>query len=148
VLAGFFAFNPFMLQNLSALGEELLVEGRILDELRLIFFRRCHLGFLIFHKTCVESTKSRDRNSTGWPHYSFNASWRYGLRTSHYAKTLRRCSAIFLNSAVTGDRRSSPVIGIPRSPASRVAISIGIWPSSGTRNRFASRSPQPLPKMS
>src|SRR5436309_15257891 len=61
VFAGFFAFNPFMLQNLRALGEELLVECRIFDELSLIFFRRWHLGFLFFHKTCVESTKSRIR---------------------------------------------------------------------------------------
>src|SRR5262249_11422573 len=61
VFAGFFAFDPFMLQNLRALGEELLVESRILDELSLIFFRRWHLGFLFFHKTCVESTKSRIR---------------------------------------------------------------------------------------
>src|SRR6202035_1766182 len=148
VLAGFFAFDPFVLQNLRALGEELLVERRILDELSLIFFRRCHLGFLIFHKTCVESTKSTRRNSTDRLHYLFNAPWRYRLRTSNYAKVLRRFSAIFLNSAVTGDRRSSPTIGIPRSPASRVAISIGIWPSNGTRNRFASRSPPPLPKIS
>src|SRR5438552_17192953 len=61
VFPGFFAFNPFMLQNLRALGEELLVECRILDELSLIVFRRWHLGFLFFHKTCVESTKSRIR---------------------------------------------------------------------------------------
>src|SRR5437870_7813955 len=61
VFPGFFAFNPFMLQNLRALGEELLVECRILDELSLIVFRRWHLGFLFFHKTCIESTKSRIR---------------------------------------------------------------------------------------
>src|SRR5437763_15583227 len=54
VFAGFFAFNPLMLQNLRALGEELLVERRILDELSLIFFRRRHRRFL-FHKTCVDS---------------------------------------------------------------------------------------------
>src|SRR5437762_4063375 len=65
VFAGFFAFNPLMLQNLSALGEELLVECRILDELSLIFFRRRHLGFLFFHKTCLESTKSTHQSSTG-----------------------------------------------------------------------------------
>src|SRR5204863_5664594 len=65
VFAGFFAFNPFMLQNLRALGEELLVERRILDELSLIFFRTWHLGFLFFHKTCVESTKSRIRIRRG-----------------------------------------------------------------------------------
>src|SRR5438552_16464586 len=51
VFAGFFAFNPLMLQNLSALGEELLVECRILDELSLIFFLRWHLRFF-FHKIC------------------------------------------------------------------------------------------------
>src|SRR5881227_3916398 len=65
VFAGFFAFNPLMLQNLSALGEELLVECRILDELSLIFFRRRHLGFLFFHKTCLESTKSTHQSSRG-----------------------------------------------------------------------------------
>src|SRR6266496_3641247 len=64
VFAGFFAFNPFMLQNLSALGEKLLVECRILDELSVIFFRRWHRRFF-FHKTCVESTKSRIRIRRG-----------------------------------------------------------------------------------
>src|SRR6266496_2627505 len=167
VFAGFFAFNPFMLQNLRALGEELLVECRILDELSLISFRRWHLEFLFFHKTCVESTKSMStwhrhpcRYGIGWkpmprvqistdnPHHLLNSRLRNQLRTPHYANALRRFSAIFLNSAVTGDCLSSPTIGIPRSPASRVAISIGIWPSRGTRNRFASRSPPPLPKIS
>src|SRR5437773_3467424 len=71
ILAGFFAFNPLMLQNLRAFGEELLVERRILDELSLIFFRRRHRGFF-FHKTCVESTKSTHWNSTGQPRYLFN----------------------------------------------------------------------------
>src|ERR1043166_2252613 len=65
VFAGLFAFNPFMFQNLRPLGEELLVERRILDELSLIFFRRWHPGFLFFHKTCVESTKSRVRIRRG-----------------------------------------------------------------------------------
>src|SRR5438045_9329501 len=45
-----------------------------------------------------------------------------------------------LNSAVTGELMSSPVIGMPRSPDSRVAMSMGIWPSNGTRRRFASRA--------
>src|SRR5690348_13193675 len=81
IFAGFFAFNPFMLQNLRALGEELLVECRILDELSLIFFRRLHLGFLFFHKTCVESTRSTHRNSTGRPPYLFNSPLRNRLQT-------------------------------------------------------------------
>src|SRR6516164_7648420 len=58
VSPGFFALDPFMLQNLRALGEELLVERRILDELSLVFFRRWHLGFLFFHKIPRKSTIS------------------------------------------------------------------------------------------
>ncbi len=52
--------------------------------------------------------------------------WAMRLRRPVYGRALRICSAILLNSAVTGDRRSSFTIGIPRSPASRVAMSIGI----------------------
>src|SRR5438270_11231308 len=53
VFAGFFAFNPLMLQNLSALGEEPVVECRIHDEMRSIFFRRRPLVLLVFHKTSL-----------------------------------------------------------------------------------------------
>src|SRR6266566_945865 len=50
VLAGFFALDPLVLQNLCALRKELLVEDRILNEPRLIFFRgKQHLSFF-FHK--------------------------------------------------------------------------------------------------
>src|SRR5438105_10189394 len=143
VFAGFFAFNPLMLQNLCALTQQLLVERRILNELSLIFFRSRHRRFF-FHKIWDKSTKSTHWNLTGRPHHLFEASLRDRLWTPHYANALRRFSAIFLNSAVTGDCLSSPTMGIPRSPDSRVAISIGIWPSSGTRNRFASRYPPPL----
>src|SRR6266481_1690791 len=51
VFPGFFALNPLVLQNFRALGEELLVEGRVSNELRLVVFRRRHLRFF-FHKTC------------------------------------------------------------------------------------------------
>src|SRR5438067_9324297 len=71
-LCRLFRFQSLMLQNLRALGEELLVERRILDELSLIFFRRRHRRFF-FHKTCVESTKSTRQNSTGRPRYLFNS---------------------------------------------------------------------------
>src|SRR5436309_6122190 len=51
VFSGFFALDPLVLQNFRALGEELLVEGRVSNELRLVVFRRRHLRFF-FHKTC------------------------------------------------------------------------------------------------
>src|SRR5437899_12149796 len=50
VSAGFFAFNPLMLQNFRALSEELLVKGRVSNESRLVGFRRRHLRFF-FHRT-------------------------------------------------------------------------------------------------
>src|SRR5437660_12452881 len=37
VFAGFFALDPFMFQNLFALGQELLIEDRVLNELRIVF---------------------------------------------------------------------------------------------------------------
>src|SRR5438309_8718373 len=37
VFAGFFALDPFMFQNLFALGQELLVEDRVLNEVRRVF---------------------------------------------------------------------------------------------------------------
>src|SRR5881396_2623239 len=50
VFAGLFALNPLMPQNLCALRKEFLVEDRILNESRLIFFRgKRHLS-LFFHK--------------------------------------------------------------------------------------------------
>src|ERR1700730_11732155 len=55
VFAGFFALDPLVLQNFRALGEELLVKGRVSNELRLVVFRRRHLRFF-FHKTCGKST--------------------------------------------------------------------------------------------
>src|SRR5215472_8020856 len=66
VFAGFFAFDPLVLQNLGALGKELFVESRILNESSLIFFRRHHLGFF-FHIICTQSTKSSYWHSTGQP---------------------------------------------------------------------------------
>src|SRR5205807_3985621 len=60
VFAGLLALNPFMLQNLRAFGQKLLIKRRILDELNLIFFRRRHLGFFFFHKTSIQSTKSSE----------------------------------------------------------------------------------------
>ena len=42
---------------------------------------------------------------------------------------------------------SSRAMGWPWSPHSRIGISMGIWPSSGTPRRFASCSPPPWPKM-
>jgi hypothetical protein len=38
VFTGFFAFDPFVFQDLSALGEKLLIQDRILNELREIPF--------------------------------------------------------------------------------------------------------------
>jgi hypothetical protein len=38
VFAGFLALDPLVLQNFRALGEEFLVENRIFNELRSIFF--------------------------------------------------------------------------------------------------------------
>src|ERR1700746_2947687 len=40
VLAGFFAFDPFVLKNLFPLGKEFFVEDRIFYELRLVFLWR------------------------------------------------------------------------------------------------------------
>src|SRR5256885_5056130 len=51
VFSGFFALDPLVLQNFRALGEELLVDDRVSNELRLVVFRRRHLLFF-FHKTC------------------------------------------------------------------------------------------------
>src|SRR5438874_3004452 len=72
VLAGFFALDPLVFQNLGALGKELLVKDRILHELRLILFRRRHLKIL-FHKIWNESTRSKHSNSTRSPRYLFNS---------------------------------------------------------------------------
>src|SRR5436190_23075526 len=41
VLAGFFTLDPFMLQNLFALGQELFVEDRVLIVLRFVFIDLC-----------------------------------------------------------------------------------------------------------
>src|SRR5439155_19753245 len=65
VFAGFFAFDPLVLENLFPLGQELLVEHRILHELRLIFL--CRYGGhvpTLFHKIWNESIKSSHRNLT------------------------------------------------------------------------------------
>src|SRR5213592_3586040 len=43
VFASFFAFDPFVFQNLGALGKELFIKNRIFNELRLILLRRRHL---------------------------------------------------------------------------------------------------------
>jgi hypothetical protein len=56
VFAGFFALDPFVLQNFGPLGKELLVENRILNELRLTFFQTRHLS-LFFHKIWDQSTQ-------------------------------------------------------------------------------------------
>ena len=125
----------------------------ILNELRLICFRRGHLR-LFFHKisssqlrtalpSTISNTGIRRVNRRIYLDSPFAGERRGCLTTG---SILRRFSAIRLNSAVTGDFGSSPTIGIPRSPASRVAMSIGIWPSNGTRSRFASRSPPPCRK--
>jgi hypothetical protein len=60
VFAGFFTLNPLVFQNLGPLGKELLVENRILNELRLTFFQRRHLS-LLFHKIWDQSTPERFR---------------------------------------------------------------------------------------
>src|SRR5262245_38838767 len=49
VFPGFFALDPFVLQNFCALCKDLLVGRRLFDELRLICFRRGHVRFF-FHK--------------------------------------------------------------------------------------------------
>jgi hypothetical protein len=146
VFSSFFAFDPLVFQDFGTLGKKLLIQDRILNELGLILFGRRHLR-IFFHRICGESTQSTHSDSTRPPHCLFNSRLRLRLRTSHQGRALRRFSAILLNSAATGDSRSSPTIGSPRSPDSRVAMSIGIWPSNGTRSRFASRSPPPLPKI-
>jgi hypothetical protein len=65
VFAGFFALDPLVLQDLGALGKELLVENRILNELR------WHLS-LLFHKIWDRSTKLNYWNSTGKASYLFS----------------------------------------------------------------------------
>jgi hypothetical protein len=49
VFAGLFAFDPLVFQDFCALGKELLVKSRILDELSLIILWRGHI-WILFHK--------------------------------------------------------------------------------------------------
>src|SRR5713226_697395 len=59
VFPGFFALDPFMLQNLFPLGQELLVEDRVLNELGCVFLslgnRHVHS---LFHKNKNQSIQS------------------------------------------------------------------------------------------
>src|SRR2546423_513903 len=57
VSAGFFAFDPFVLQNFFPLGKELLVENRVFNELRLFAFGRRHVG-TVFHIAARRSIKT------------------------------------------------------------------------------------------
>src|SRR5438874_8078316 len=57
VFTGFFTFDPLMFQNLGTLREKLLIQDRILNELRVILFLRRHLR-IVFHKISGESTQS------------------------------------------------------------------------------------------
>jgi hypothetical protein len=57
IAAGFFTLDPFVFQNLFALGEELFVEHGILHELRLLGLRSYHLG-IVFHTGEARSIKS------------------------------------------------------------------------------------------
>src|SRR2546430_16503772 len=87
VFAGFFAFNPFMLQNLCALSMELLVERPILNALSLIFFqRRLHRFF--FHNIWDKSIKSSHWHSTQRPYHLFNALYLDWSWTPHYSNAL------------------------------------------------------------
>src|SRR6266566_8019835 len=45
IFPGFFALDPLMLQNFRSLSKELLIKRRFSNELRLICFRRRHVGF-------------------------------------------------------------------------------------------------------
>ena len=57
ITAGFFALDPFVFQNLFALGKELLVENRVLNELGLLPLGGRHVG-TVFHISEVWSTKT------------------------------------------------------------------------------------------
>ena len=60
VFAGFFALDPLMFQNFFALGQELLVEDRVPNELGLIFSCRGHLSDF-FHKSENQSITTNIR---------------------------------------------------------------------------------------
>src|SRR5262249_24305611 len=140
VFPGFFALDPFVLQNFCALREEFFVKRRVFNELRLVYVRRRHVRFF-FHNIFTQSTPNGSVAATKIKHRNWTMEscnlfrlWRVPWMYLYFS-SLRISWAIRLNSAVTGDFRSSLTIGMPRSPPSRVAISIGISPSSGTRNR-------------
>src|SRR4030095_9399635 len=57
VFSGFFAFDPLVFQDLGTFGEKLLIQDRILNELRLILLCRRHLR-IVFHKIGDKSIKS------------------------------------------------------------------------------------------
>jgi len=71
ISSGFLAFDPLMFQNLGTLRQKLLVQDRILNEMRMIRLRRWHLRSF-FHKIGYESTKSKQLNSTEQPSDLFN----------------------------------------------------------------------------
>jgi len=56
IAPGFLALDPFVFQNLFALGEELLVEDGVLHELRLLGLRSNHVG-IVFHRGQERSSK-------------------------------------------------------------------------------------------
>src|SRR5262245_55802135 len=91
VFSGFFAFDPFMLQNFRALCEELLVERRLFDELRFVCFRRGHVRFF-FHKISSQSTPNSTTATNQTPELD---EWianlfrlRYAQWMPHYGNTL------------------------------------------------------------
>ena len=59
IASGFFALDPFMLQNFFPLGEELFVEDRVLNELRFVLldFGNRHVDSF-FHKNENQSIQS------------------------------------------------------------------------------------------
>src|SRR5207248_2551950 len=57
IFSGLFALNPFVLQDFFALGQELFVEHRVLNELGPILLRWGH-GRTLFHKNKNWSIKS------------------------------------------------------------------------------------------
>jgi hypothetical protein len=57
VFSSFFALDPLVFKDFGTLGKKLLIQDRILNELRLILLGRRHLR-IFFHKIWNESTQS------------------------------------------------------------------------------------------
>src|SRR5687767_5283167 len=106
-MAGLFAFDSLMPQDFLPLRKEFLVEQGFFNEVG-------HLGSRGAHARGETSTTD---TAASMP---------------HRGKAAIKCAATFWNSVAARLSPAAATIGSPRSPASRVGISMGIWPSRGT----------------